>query len=324
MHEHNALKGNLPQTDKKLCNSIELDFVRIATENLERSNVTMRQQFSLVNSWLENVKGLKATHQKEIDELKRVNLEVFIQIRFVHNKLNLKNKRWIFIAQLIDENKELKQKLGELQSAKKATTDDNVAVAAAVAAAATHEKVKNEAKKRCEELDVLVQNLQVELSNAIADKLEIEEMKKAYIDEIDCVQVNLVATEELFKASKAETMELKAVNATLKQDLKTLQNTLNAQQDEMNVIKAQVKMLFRLTFIFSIWTIIRFMFIYQLEVYKTDFELERAARQEIAGQKEQLSADLQLLQRRNQMLLDGITDGDGATAAPTVTAPQEP
>lgn len=55
-------------------------------------------------------------------------------------------------------------------------------------------------------------------------------------------------------------------------------------------------------------------------MYKADFELERNARQEIAGQKEQLSADLQLLQRRNQMLLDGLTDG---AAASTTIASQE-
>lgn len=53
----------------------------------------------------------------------------------------------------------------------------------------------------------------------------------------------------------------------------------------------------------------------QSEVYKTDFELERNARQEIAGQKEQILADLQLLQRRNQILLDRSADGAIAAAA---------
>lgn len=39
-------------------------------------------------------------------------------------------------------------------------------------------------------------------------------------------------------------------------------------------------------------------------MYKHDFEMERAARQEIAGEKEQLISDLHLLQKRNQALID--------------------
>lgn len=134
-----------------------------------------------------------------------------------------------FTEQLLDENKELKRKLDDLQSAKDTTPVENVA--------ATVEEAKN----RCAEVEALLQNLQVELSNAIAEKLEVEDMKKTYVEEIDCVQVNLVATEELYKAAKAETMELKAANATLKQDLKTMENTMAAQEEEMNVIRTQVE-----------------------------------------------------------------------------------
>lgn len=202
------------------------------------------------------------------------------------------------MAQLIDENKELKQKLDELQLAEAAMPVETVPTPA------TNES-ENEAKKRCAELEALVQNLQVELSNAIAEKLEYEDMKKAYIDEIDCVQVNLVSTEELFKAAKAETMELKANNATLKQEVETLEKALAAQKEQMDVINAQVRC--GVGFDFQIPSLISFS-ICQLEVYKTDFELERTARQEIAGQKEQLAADLQLLQRRNQVLLDESTE----------------
>lgn len=138
------------------------------------------------------------------------------------------------MAQLIDENKELKQKLNEIQLAEAAESEEKVTTAAA-------NESENEAKKRCAELESLVQNLQVELSNAIAEKLEYEDMKKTYIDEIDCVQVNLVSAEELFKAAKAETMELKADNATLKQEVETLEKALAAQKEQMDVINAQVK-----------------------------------------------------------------------------------
>lgn len=124
--------------------------------------------------------------------------------------------------------------LDELRLTKNTKLDDKVATDK------TNEN-DNEAKKRCAELEALVQNLQIELSNAIAEKLEYEDMKKTYIDEIDCVQVNLVATEELYKATKAESMELKAANATLEKELAGLKSAMGILQEEMNVVKAQVK-----------------------------------------------------------------------------------
>lgn len=48
----------------------------------------MRQQFSLVNSWLDNAKRLKEKHQTEIDELKRANSEVFF---VAHPSMKLEN-----------------------------------------------------------------------------------------------------------------------------------------------------------------------------------------------------------------------------------------
>lgn len=42
----------------------------------------------------------------------------------------------------------------------------------------------------------------------------------------------------------------------------------------------------------------------QMEVYKTDFMMERQARQEIAAEKELILTDLKMLQRRNQLLTE--------------------
>lgn len=43
---------------------------------------------------------------------------------------------------------------------------------------------------------------------------------------------------------------------------------------------------------------------FQLDVYKSDFEMERQSRQDIANEREELLSDLKLLQRRNQQLID--------------------
>lgn len=42
----------------------------------------------------------------------------------------------------------------------------------------------------------------------------------------------------------------------------------------------------------------------QLVVYKTDFEIERTSRQDLASEREDLLSDLKLLQRRNAELLE--------------------
>jgi hypothetical protein len=48
------------------------------------------------------------------------------------------------------------------------------------------------------------------------------------------------------------------------------------------------------------------MFFLQVEVYQSDFNAEREARQNLAGEKERLAEDLRHLQHRNQQLLDEL------------------
>jgi hypothetical protein len=45
---------------------------------------------------------------------------------------------------------------------------------------------------------------------------------------------------------------------------------------------------------------------HQVEVYQSDFNAEREARENLAGEKERLAEDLRHLQRRNQQLLDEL------------------
>lgn len=42
----------------------------------------------------------------------------------------------------------------------------------------------------------------------------------------------------------------------------------------------------------------------QCHVYQSDFELERKARQEMAGERDQMFADIKMLKKRNQALVD--------------------
>lgn len=63
---------------------------------------------------------------------------------------------------------------------------------------------------------------------------------KLKIEGIDCVKVNLV-NEDLLKVAKRETLELKATNSKLTQELKTLKNMLATQHMEMKGLRVQVK-----------------------------------------------------------------------------------
>lgn len=46
----------------------------------------------------------------------------------------------------------------------------------------------------------------------------------------------------------------------------------------------------------------------QIEVYRRDFEMERADREKNAGEKEQYLVDLRALQRRNQALIEALAE----------------
>lgn len=52
--------------------------------------------------------------------------------------------------------------------------------------------------------------------------------------------------------------------------------------------------------------IVLFICYLQLELYKSDFEAERQAKESLKCEKEQIAEDLQHLQRRNQQLLEEV------------------
>ncbi|KAG4066977.1 hypothetical protein HA402_007725 [Bradysia odoriphaga] len=65
----------------------------------------------------------------------------------------------------------------------------------------------------------------------------------------------------------------------------------------------------------------------QLDVYKSDFEMERQSRQDIANEREELLSDLKLLQRRNQQLIEEAQSrtrlSNGASTSSTASAPPQ-
>ncbi|KAH8413818.1 hypothetical protein KR222_008838 [Zaprionus bogoriensis] len=127
-------------------------------------------------------------------------------------------------------------------------------------------------------------DLRQQMSGLLAENLEIGEMKKTYIEEIDCLKVSLTSAEELMKAMRADINLLKAKN---------VQN-----DDEIAHLKTQV------------------------DIYRRDFEMERADREKNAGEKEQYLVDLRALQRRNQELIEALAEAHKTKSgvAPSTTS----
>lgn len=131
-----------------------------------------------------------------------------------------------------------------------------------------------------EEHDKIVRELNQQLSQVTAENLEFVDMKKVYKDELTCIKVNMTSAEELQKQLQATVTTLRA---------SAFEHSKRAEQYAMELknAKEQIELLSA-----------------QVEVYRTDFEQEREARQKLAAEKDNLSTDLKLLQTRNKELID--------------------
>ncbi|XP_017147654.1 NF-kappa-B essential modulator isoform X2 [Drosophila miranda] len=121
-----------------------------------------------------------------------------------------------------------------------------------------------------EEHDRQIRELKRELSKILAENLEVNDMKKVYIQEIDCLKVNLTSAQEL---------------------MDKMQRDINQQMDRDIQKQEQIEHLQT-----------------QNEIYRRDFEMERADREKNAGEKDQYLLDLRALQRRNQELIEAFAE----------------
>lgn len=107
--------------------------------------------------------------------------------------------------------------------------------------------------------------------------------QKQYVDEINCLKVNLTVSEELVNQLKTDIALLKA-NDKEKTELFEIYASQRAEmREELDVLRQQV------------------------DVYSRDFQLERTAREEMAGEKVQLIDDLRELQRKNHELSELVS-----------------
>uniref|UniRef100_A0A1L8EJ38 Putative polyubiquitin binding domain of nemo n=4 Tax=Haematobia irritans TaxID=7368 RepID=A0A1L8EJ38_HAEIR len=137
------------------------------------------------------------------------------------------------------------------------------------------------------EHESIVKALKREQSELLAANLEIKDMEKQYIDELNCLKVNLTAAEELIQQNRAEIATLQASDRTKQNRIEELERSNKSLNDESVLQNERIILLEQ-----------------QNEVHRKDFEMERESRQTAMGEKQQILQDLRALQKRNQELLE--------------------
>jgi len=126
----------------------------------------------------------------------------------------------------------------------------------------------------------IVKDLEEKLSETVAKNLELDEMKEKYSKEVTELKESLLACQEQLKNAQIDINVLKSNDDEKTKHFESYEKERDEMRNEISILRTQV------------------------EIYSKDFEMERVARQNLAGEKEKILTDLRLLQRRNQDLLE--------------------
>lgn len=288
-------------------------------ESLQKANVAMRKNFTNIQKWQDEVKAKYGEQIRTIDEQRAALDGLEAENKALKQALGLAETRATDQAKKFQEEKTLLQKqldecrqqieaerlnaTTELDELRKVVSEkqsilQNMAKQIERMELEKQEFVVVKANRPSgndigadadyitkEEHQRQLKVLQREMSVEVAKNLEFQDMKNNYIDEINCLKVNLTAAEELHAKHRAEI-------ARQARDIETKDVSLAENIRELKTLAEQVDVLSA-----------------QLDIYKVDFEAERAARGELASEKDRILADLKLLQKRNQQLIEEVQNG---------------
>lgn len=286
-------------------------------ESLQKANVAMRKNFTNIQKWQDEVKA------KYSDQVRTIDEQCATIARLEEENGKLKQLVAAGEARAVDQEKRaaelkitLEKALDEVQKQIQAERASALAEVEEMKKALSEKEsiLKNMAREierlelekqefvvvksnkpdasdggvqlvAKEEHDRQIKVLQREMSVIVAKNLESEDMKKVYIDELNCMRVNLTAAEEVFAKNRAQ-LERQA------REIETKDVSLAENIRELKTLAEQVDVLTA-----------------QLDIYKNDFEAERTARAELASEKDRILTDLKLLQKRNQQLIEEVQNG---------------
>ncbi|XP_055609720.1 NF-kappa-B essential modulator [Uranotaenia lowii] len=315
------MKSSMPIDEVKVLQHLMTEHGQMK-ESLQMANVAMRKNFTSIQKWQDDVKNKYANQNRVIDEL-RANLEQLesanktLQQKFnlsEENVRKIKNENDALQKQLNDvsdrENvlgtaheaelqdlrKELSEKKSVLQNMAKEIERLQLEKRDFVVVPSNKPDQMDLGVVTKEEHERQIKVLQREMSVAVAKNLEFEDMRKIYVDEINCLKANISAAEEMAAKHRLE-------KERMFKDLETRDVSLSENIRELKTLSEQVDVLTA-----------------QLDIYKIDFEAERTARAELASEKDQILSDLKLLQKRNQQLIEEVQNGRSAEQKATRAA----
>lgn len=131
--------------------------------------------------------------------------------------------------QLFQQNYDLQAKVAELQQ---------LAELSQMTRLQNDAEQTNTRKLKNEQLENQMQNLKLELANAIAMKVDTDEACRESIKKYDQQNVELHAIQELYKNATAEIASLKAQNESARREL---EHTKYVMAEQTSVIQAQVR-----------------------------------------------------------------------------------
>lgn len=262
-------------------------------DTLKKNNIAMRQHFSIIQKWQEDIKIYKEEQKQQqikfeetIAKLNNDNRELrqALENKIEHFKLNEISMR--------EDNKELNMKISE-QSAQienmsiqiQKLENQNLVTFEYVSKKGTEDEKLTETVPEYEYVSILehkrvTKNFERQLSVLTAKNLDLQDMEQVYLDEINCLKVNLTAAEELLQKAQTDINILKSKDIERNEFFENYQKERDEMKQNMDILTKQV------------------------EIYNNDFNIERRDRQNIAAEKEQILNELKLLQRRNQQLIE--------------------
>lgn len=298
-------------------------------ESLQKANVAMRKNFTSIQKWQDEVKAKYADQVRKIDEqgaaIEQLEAEngklkqalALAETRSREQEKRSNEQKLALEQALQDAQKQMQAErasaIAEIEELKKATSEkqsilQNMAKEIERLELEKQEFVVVKPNKpepasdsgvqfiTKEEHDRQIKVLQREMSVHVAKNLEFEDMQKIYIDELNCLKVNLTAAEELHHKQRLQ-LERQA------KDIETKDVSLAENIRELKTLAEQVDVLTA-----------------QLDIYKNDFEAERSARADLASEKDRILSDLKLLQKRNQQLIEEVQNGRAAEEKATRAA----
>lgn len=263
-------------------------------KTLLNTNITMKQLYDQTQKWKADVKAMEDDRRAEIAKLRNENLELRrdLEMKVEQIKINEEVRRKEhdeFIKSLSEKSSQIEnmssqiQKLEQLQLASfefipKTGSEQEFGVAAnqsneEAGAATAPEYVTTAEHKR------IVKDFERQLSAIVAENLELKDLQQQYIDEINCLKVNLVAAEELQKKADEDIKFLKASDEEKSEMFSKFEAERKSLRVDLDVLT------------------------HQLEIYCRDFKIEQESRENLANEKDQLLADLRDMQKKNQELI---------------------